>query len=443
MCCNMSEEKKKIKLLGMEWPYFLALCLVVVSAVKFNFLPKSLAGQLPFLLVLGELLRFVGDRIPIVKDYLGGGSVVVLLGCSALVMYGIIPADTAQASKEFMNGHFINFALAALCCGSIFGMDRNLLIKSSLRYIPCILGGAAVALLGAGFAGELMGFGFTKAIMYIGLPIMGGGTSAGAVPMSKMFAEVLKVDQGEMLGVMTPAVALGNALAIVFAGLLDRLGKGIPSLTGNGNILRGKDADVSLLSEEKTVHEPARDLSVFAAGIAVSGIYLGLGQLIQRFIPSIHAYAWMILLMVLSKIIGILPAEVEKSCALWYQFFMKNFANVLLAGLGVGLISLKPVIAALTPTYLFICLLVVVGAIIGSAVIGWLVGFYPIEAAITGGLCMANMGGSGDIATLMACKRMILMPFAAVSSRLGGALILILGSFLLPLLGSVTEVLGK
>lgn len=96
----MSEEKKKIKLLGMEWPYFLVLCLVVAFAVKFNFLPKSLAGQLPFLLVLGELLRFVGDRIPIVKDYLGGGSVVVLLGCSALVMYGIIPADAAQASKN-------------------------------------------------------------------------------------------------------------------------------------------------------------------------------------------------------------------------------------------------------------------------------------------------------------------------------------------------------
>lgn len=432
-------EGHKVKLLGLEWPCFATLFVIVVLAMYFNFLPKSLAGQIPLLLLIGEALRFIGDRIPIVKDYLGGGSVVVLFGCAALVMFGIIPASTVKATEGFMNNEFINFALAALCCGSIFGMDRQLLIKSSLRYIPCILGGIVVSLLLGGLVGKLMGFGFSEAILYIGLPIMGGGTSAGAIPMSKMFAEVLGKDQGAMLAVMTPAVALGNAASIVFAGLLDRAGNKMPSLTGHGEILRNPDAQTSFLSEQEKAAEPVKDLGVYAAGMAIAGIGLGLGQLIQKFVPSIHAYAWMILLMVLVKISGIMPEAAEKSCALWYQFFVKNFANVLLAGLGIGLISLKPVLQALTGTYMILVLVVVIGAIIGAGVVGWLVGFYPIEAAITAGLCMSNMGGSGDIATLMACKRMILMPFAAVSSRLGGALILILGSFLLPLLMQIAK----
>jgi len=425
-------EKGKVKLLGMEWQYFLVLFAIVILAMYFGFLPASLAGQIPLLLVIGEAFRFVGDRIPIVKDYLGGGSCVVLFGCAALVMFGIIPADTAAATKDFMNGTFINFALAALCCGSIFGMDRNLLLKASLRYIPCILGGVVGAMALGGAVGALLGNGMAETILYMVLPIMGGGTSAGAVPMSQMFGEVLGTDPGEMLAIMTPAVALGNACSIIMAGLLDKLGKAKPSLTGNGNIMRGKGEALSENQDKKA--EPITDLSVFAIGMAVAGVFLGLGQLIQKFVPSIHAYAWMILLMVIVKLLGILPASIENACSLWYQFFVKNFTNVLLAGLGIGLISLEAVIPALTPVYLVIVVVVVIGAIIGAGIVGYLVGFYPIEAAITGGLCMSNMGGSGDIATLGAAKRMELMPFAAVSSRLGGALILILGSVLLSFL---------
>jgi Na+/citrate or Na+/malate symporter len=248
-----------------------------------------------------------------------------------------------------------------------------------------------------------------------------------------MFGQVLGKDPGEMLAVMTPAVALGNAVSIVMAGLLDKFGKARPSMTGNGSIMRVKGEAVADHSDNKEA-DPIKDLSIFAIGMAVSGVFLGLGQLIQQFVPSIHAYAWMILLMVVVKMLGILPESIENACALWYQFFVKNFTNVLLAGLGIGLISLKAVIPALTPIYLVIVIVTVFGSILGAGAIGYFVGFYPVEAAITGGLCMANMGGSGDIATLGAAKRMELMPFAAVSSRLGGALILILGSILLPLL---------
>ena len=417
--------------MNMDWPYFILAFVILNAALFFKFLPKSLAGVLPLLIVYGAALRYVGDRIPIVKDYLGGGSIVILFGTSALVMYGLVPPEMAKISKDFMVGTFINFALAALCCGSIFGMDRKLLIRASVRYLPCIIGGFAVAILFGGIAGMLTGKSFADTTLFVSVPIMGGGTSAGAVPLSQMFGSIMHRDTGDLLAIMTPAVALGNAFAVIAAGLLDRLGRKYPFLTGNGAIMR--DEEKTAASETAQSSGPVTDLSVFAVGITFSGIFLALGMLIQRFVPSIHAYAWMILLMVIVKILGIPPAEIERYCALWFQFFIRNFTNTLLAGLGFGLISLKAVIPVLNFSYIFIVAAVVAGAIVGSAAIGWLVGFYPIEAAITGGLCMANMGGSGDIATLGACNRMGLMPFAAVSSRIGGAMVLIAGSVILSL----------
>lgn len=57
-------------------------------------------------------------------------------------------------------------------------------------------------------------------------------------------------------------------------------------------------------------------------------------------------------------------------------------------------------------------------------------GFYPVESAITAGLCMANMGGAGDLAVLGAAKRMNLMSYAQISSRIGGAMVLLIGSLI-------------
>ena len=68
-------------------------------------------------------------------------------------------------------------------------------------------------------------------------------------------------------------------------------------------------------------------------------------------------------------------------------------------------------------------------AIIGAGGVGYLVGFYPVDSALTAGLCMANRGGNGDLACLGAADRMELIAYAQLSSRLGGGIVLIIASF--------------
>ncbi|MNT94896.1 Citrate/malate transporter [compost metagenome] len=49
----------------------------------------------------------------------------------------------------------------------------------------------------------------------------------------------------------------------------------------------------------------------------------------------------------------------------------------------------------------------------------WL-NMYPVEAAIVTA-CHSGQGGTGDVAILTASDRLVLMPFAQVATRIGGA----------------------
>ena len=142
----------------------------------------------------------------------------------------------------------------------------------------------------------------------------------------------------------------------------------------------------------------------------------------------------MIITVAVCQITNIVPEHIEVACFQWFQFIMKNLTNVLLLGIGVCYLEIGTVISSFSLTYLLLCAATCVGAFVGAAAVGKLVGFYPFEAGVTAGLCMSNMGGTGDVAVLSAADRMELMPFAQISSRLGGALILLIASLMLSLL---------
>ncbi|WP_189444249.1 2-hydroxycarboxylate transporter family protein [Salinicola rhizosphaerae] len=399
------------------------LFLVTAIASYTDTLPGGIVGSLMFLISLGSILGWVGDRMPIIRSFFGGGAILAIFIPAILVYFGMIPEATLDTVKGFMvGGGFLNFVIAGLITGSILGINSRVLVYAGVRYIlPLIAAVAGAALLAIATA-TVVGFDLREAVMVIALPIMGGGMGAGAVPMSQMYASALGNDPAYYISILVPALALGNVFALIVASILNLLGKRFPGLSGDGQILKNFE------------HEPEErsplDVGKMGAGLVISCGFLALGYILNIFIP-IHPYALMILSVAIIKITNIVPQVVVESARQWYDFCIRNFVIVILTGIGIVYTDIGAVLGTLSLSYVLIILGVVVGAAVGAGLVGKLVGFYPIEAAITAGLCMANMGGTGDVAVLSAANRMQLMPFAQISSRLGGALILLIAGFLL------------
>ena len=197
------------------------------------------------------------------------------------------------------------------------------------------------------------------------------------------------------------------------------------------------------ISPEMQAKRDAIDIKNLGVGLFVSCSFFAWGYILAKgwsmLVPgvTIHAYAWMIISVAICKIADIIPERIEIACYQWFQFIMKNLTTTLLVGIGLCYLSIGKVIETFTITYMILCLATCIGAFVGAAIVGKWVGFYPVESGLTAGLCMANMGGTGDVAVLSAANRMELMPFAQISSRLGGAIILILGSLLLSFMGGM------
>lgn len=411
---------------NVPWPLFIISSILAGIIIYTDNLPQGLIGALLIMIIIGEIFGKLGDNLPIIRSFLGGGAILIIFGSSFLVYGGLLPQSAIDVVDIFMaDGDFLNFYIAALITGSILGMESKLLIKAGVRYFIPLIGGVFFSIIFAGIIGAIVQFGWNDAIALIALPIMGGGLGAGAVPMSQIYSDMLGNDPGYYISILVPALALGNVFAIIMAALLNLLGEKRPKLTGNGQLMPNFKIDKENKAE--------LSVSLMGAGLLMAISFYILGQILGLFIP-LHPYALMILAVALCKIFSLLPSKVEEAANQWYQFVVKNWTYPLLVGVGVTYTDLSAVIDALTLEYILIVGAVVIGATFGAGLLGKLVGFYPIESAITAGLCMANMGGTGDVAVLSASKRMELMPFAQIASRLGGALILVVAGFLIPLI---------
>lgn len=428
------EETKKesfwaTKISGVSLPIYLIMVIVLIVAMALGKLPSNMIGPIAVLVIFGNLFHFIGTKIPIVKSYLGGGSVFAIFASAAIATFGILPDYVVKSTENFVNNMgFLDFYIAALITGSILGINRSLLMKASVRFIPVALISMIASFFTVGLVGMLIGNGFANSVLYISLPAMAGGVGAGAVPLSTIYANVLGTNASSIISRLIPATAMTNVLAIIGAALVARAGQSMPKLNGNGKLMaKGDLGDGKPRDVKPTIQQ-------LGIGLMVSITFFILGQICNFFIPKVHAYAFMIIIVVICKITNVLPEYYEDAAIMFNNLIVKNLTAAVLAGIGIALLNLNVLASALTWQFVVLCLTSVIVISLVSGFVGRLFGLYPVESAITAGLCNNSMGGTGNVAVLSAANRMELIAFAQMGNRLGGAIVLIISGFLMQLL---------
>ena len=404
---------KTMTISGISLPLYLFFMVVIFSAIALDKLPLNMVGITILLVALGHLLYFIGEKLPIMNSYLGGGSVFTLLGATLLASFHLVPTKVIDAVSDFMGGGFgfLDFYIAALICGSILGMNRNLLVKASTKFIPVALITMVVGFFSVGLVGMLLGNGFADSVMYVSLPMMSGGMGAGITPLSQIYADGLaNGNQAAIFSQLAPAVTFGNILAIIGA-LFIAKAFAKTKYNGHGTL-------INATKEELEKPKITLDAQQIGVGMLFSFSLLVVGAILSDFFPKIHEYAFMIVIVFILKALNIVPKKLEDSV-------------VMLAGIGLALIDLSTLASAFTWQFVVLCLTSVVSMGAASWFFGMVLGMYPVETAIGAGMINNSMGGTGNIAVLSASDRMEMIAFAQMANRLCGAIVLILGGILI------------
>ena len=422
------ERLKKIRVASFPLPLYMLMLTLSGVCMYAESLPANMVGAFFFLMVMGEGLSSLGNAVPVVRTFLGG-SVVCTLGGAFLAYIGFVPAPVFDTVSTFVNDSgFLTLYICGLITGSLFNIDRKLLLRASLKLLPVALVSILAGTLVCGVLGILIGDGFWDSILYIAVAMTSGGMTAGSVPLSAIYAEQLGVSAADVLNRMAPATVLGNCLALVFAGILKDSGKKFPAWTGNGLLVNdGRSVEKMPITE--------LTLEKLMGGFVLSVAFYAAGHLLHGLLPVVPTYAFMILLVMIVKCGSLFPEEIEDAARQWGRFAIRGWSMAALFGLGMTLIDLNVILQNLTPAFLFTVLAVEVTITLTAAFLGKAVGFYPVESAIAAGMCTTNMGGSGNVAVLSGSNRMELLPFAQIVTRSCGALMLTVGGILVRFFG--------
>src|SRR5882672_6020143 len=253
-------------------PIFVILIFLIAGFTLTGNVPSDILMGIVLLSMGGFACAELGKRAPIIRN-IGAAAIFATFIPSYLAYHHLLPDSIIKATVDFTkNSNFLYLFISCIIVGSILGMDRHVLVKGFLKiFVPLGLGSLVGGAVGT-LVGTLLGLGAYHTFFFIVVPIMAGGVGEGAIPLSIGYAEILHQPQGELFAQILPPVMLGSLTAILFAGMLNHIGKKLPHLTGEGRLQPGEHDDMDPVQEEITGHMDVATIA--AAGLAAITLYL-------------------------------------------------------------------------------------------------------------------------------------------------------------------------
>ena len=94
-----------------------------------------------------------------------------------------------------------------------------------------------------------------------------------------------------------------------------------------------------------------------------------IGVILNAFIPKVHSYAFMIIIVFVLKALDIVPKPLEEAVVMFNRVIMTNLTHAVLAGIGLSMIDLSSLAQAMTWQFVLISLTSVVSMGLASSIL--------------------------------------------------------------------------
>jgi malate:Na+ symporter len=312
--------------------------------------------------------------------------------------------------------------ICVIIVGSLLSLDTRVLLSVLSRIWIVLLVSSVIAVTLGVLTGTLLGLPPSLTLLWIVVPMMSGGITAGALPLAAGLADLEGSTRAVELAGLLPGVIVGNMLAVVVSGLLSRWSQ--PSV---GVVPPGTPG---LPQNRASNHRPSARHLVLGA-LLLSAFYAmgAVSSSIFKFPPPLVILA----VTALVHIALPLPVPITQGVVYLYRVCIRLFTYPLLLIVGLLLTPWQMLVDGLHWDRLMVAGVTISVLTASGAWISRFARLTSVEGALIG-LARAAMGGSGDVAILTAARRMDLMPFAQIATRLGGAITLALSLALVTLL---------